>query len=70
VRIEEGDAEGEVAGGLNQMTIAKFEKLVADSPLKFAGLELIPIKKLRHLHNRITREFTTAIVRCRLVKRT
>jgi len=60
----------EVAGGLYQMTIAKFEKLVADSPLKFASLELIPIKKLRHLHNRLTREFTTAIVRCRLVKRT
>lgn len=60
----------EVAGGLNQMTIAKFEELVAGSPLKFAGLELIPINKLRSFHNRFTREFTTAIVRCRLVKRT
>jgi hypothetical protein len=52
------------------MTIAKFEKLVAASPLQFASLELVPIKKLRPLHNRLTREFTTAIVRCRLVKRT
>jgi SAM-dependent methyltransferase len=60
----------EVAGGLNQLTIEKFEKLIADSPLKFASLELVPIKKLRRLHNRFTREFTTAIVRCRLVKRT
>jgi SAM-dependent methyltransferase len=60
----------EVAGGLNQMTIAKFEKLVADSPLKFASLELVPIGKLRRFHNRLTREFTTAIVRCRLIKRT
>jgi SAM-dependent methyltransferase len=60
----------EVAGGLNQMTIAKFEELVAESPLKFAGLELVPIKKLRRFHNRFTREFTTAVVRCRLVKRT
>jgi SAM-dependent methyltransferase len=60
----------EVAGGLNQMTVAKFEELIAGSPLKFASLELVPIKKLRHLHNRLTREFTTAIVRCRLVKRT
>jgi hypothetical protein len=59
-----------VAGGLNQLTIEKFEKLIADSPLKFASLELVPIKKLRRLHNRFTREFTTAIVRCRLVKRT
>jgi SAM-dependent methyltransferase len=60
----------EVAGGLNQMTIAKFKKLVAGSPLKFASLELAPIRKLRGFHNRFTREFTTAVVRCRLVKRT
>jgi SAM-dependent methyltransferase len=59
----------EVAGGLNQMTIAKFEKLVEDSPFKFASLELVPIKRLRRFHNRVTREFATAIVRCRLVKR-
>ena len=60
---------GEVAGGLNQMTIARFEKLIAASSLRFASLELVPIKKLRPFHNRLTREFTTAIVRCRLVKR-
>ncbi|MGO9970422.1 MAG: class I SAM-dependent methyltransferase [Bryobacteraceae bacterium] len=60
----------EVAGGLNQMTIAKFEELIAGSPLKVASLELVPIKKLRRFHNRFTREFTTAIVRCRLVKGT
>jgi SAM-dependent methyltransferase len=60
---------GEVAGGLNQMTVAKFEELIADSPLQVASLELVPIRKLRHFHNRLTREFTTAIVRCRLVKR-
>jgi len=61
---------GEVAGGLNQMTIARFEKLIAGSAFRFASLELVPIRKLRRLHNRFTREFTTAIVRCRLVKRT
>lgn len=60
----------EVAGGLNQMTIARFERLVADSSFKFASLELVPIKKLQRFHNRLTREFTTAIVRCRLVKQT
>lgn len=60
---------GEVAGGLNQMTIARFEKLVAASSFRLASLELIPIKKLRPVHNRLTREITTAIVRCRLVKR-
>lgn len=60
----------EVAGGLNQMTIAKFEQLIAGSPFRLAGFELVPIRKLRPFHNRLTREFTTAIVRCRLVKRT
>jgi SAM-dependent methyltransferase len=60
---------GEVAGGLNQMTIARFENLIADSPFQFATLEPVPIRKLRRFHNRLTREFTTAVVRCRLVKR-
>jgi SAM-dependent methyltransferase len=60
----------EVLGGLNQMSIARFERLVAASPFKFAALEPVPIKKLQPLHNHLTREFTTAIVRCRLVKRT
>lgn len=59
----------EVAGGLNQMTIAKFEQLIAGSPLESAALELAPIKKLRRLHNRATREFTVAVVRCCLVRR-
>lgn len=61
---------GEVGGGLNQMTISKFEELVAAGPLQLASLELVPIRKLRHFQNRLTREFTTAIVRCRLIKRT
>jgi SAM-dependent methyltransferase len=61
---------GEVSGGLNQMTIGRFEKLVAASPLRSTSLELVPIRQLRHFHNRLTREFTTAVVRCRLVKRT
>ncbi|MCU1385820.1 MAG: hypothetical protein JWL71_4517 [Acidobacteria bacterium] len=59
----------EVAGGLNQMTIARFEALVAASPLRFASLELVPIRPLRRGHNRYTREFTTAVVRCHLVRR-
>jgi SAM-dependent methyltransferase len=60
----------EVAGGLNQITIAKFGELIAGSPFRFASLELVPIKKFRRFHNRLTREFTTSTVRCRLVKRT
>lgn len=56
----------EVAGGLNGMTIRRFEKLVAESPLRAVEIESVPIRKLRPFHNRWTREFTTAIVRCRL----
>ena len=61
---------GEVAGGLNQMTIGRFETFVANSPFEMVGLDLVPIRKLKPLHNRLTREFTTALVRCRLIKRT
>lgn len=57
----------EVAGGLNQMTIGRFLKLVAQSPLRVAELELRPIRRLAPLHNRLTREFTTATVKARLV---
>jgi SAM-dependent methyltransferase len=60
---------GEVEGGLNQMTIRRFERIVERSPFRFASFEPVPIGKLRRLHNRWTREFTTATVRCRLVKR-
>jgi SAM-dependent methyltransferase len=56
----------ECAGGLNKMTIARFERLVAASPLKLEKLECVPIRRLERLHNRLTREFTTAIVRCTL----
>jgi len=59
----------EVAGGLNQMTIKRFARLVAASPFRFASFDLVPIRRLGLLHNRFTREFTTAVVRCRLVKR-
>jgi SAM-dependent methyltransferase len=60
---------GEVAGGLNQMTIRRFERLIANSPFQLSELDLVPIRKLKPVHNRLTREFTTALVRCRMVKR-
>jgi SAM-dependent methyltransferase len=60
---------GEVAGGLNQMTIRRFQRLVQESPFEMGSFETVPIRKARVLHNRITREFLTAIVRCRLVAR-
>jgi hypothetical protein len=59
----------EVAGGLNQMTIARFEGLVTASAFVIKKLDLVPIRALRRLHNRLTKEFTTALVRCRLQRR-
>ena len=59
----------EVAGGLNQMTIGRFEQLVEESSLQFEELTLRPIKPLRFLHCRATREFTTSLVFGRLKKR-
>lgn len=60
---------GEVAGGLNQMTIARFRRLVRASDFDTVELETVPIRRLRRLHTRLTEEFTTAIVRVRLVAR-
>jgi SAM-dependent methyltransferase len=59
----------EVDGGLNQITIRQFERLVQASPFEFSSFETVPIRKLDRIHNRFTREFTTAIVRCSLAKR-
>jgi SAM-dependent methyltransferase len=59
----------EAEGGLNQLTIRHFEEVVAASDFKFAQFEAVPIRKIHFLANRLTREFTTAIVRCKLVPR-
>jgi hypothetical protein len=59
----------EVAGGPNQMSIARFERLVAQSPFRFESFRTIPIRPLAWAHNRLTREFTTAALECKLVKR-
>lgn len=58
----------EVEGGLNRMTIARFERLVAASPFVLERVSLVPIRPLRRLHHRFTREWTTAVVRATLRK--
>ncbi len=58
----------EVEGGLNQMTVARFESLVKASRFVVSSFEAVPIRKLKVFHNRLTREFTTSIVRCKLLK--
>lgn len=60
----------EVEGGLNQMTIGGFERLVAKSDFEFESFEAVPIRRLGWIHNRLTREFFSSIVRCRLRPRT
>ncbi len=57
----------ETDGGLNQMTIRRFERIVGQSSFEFEKFEAVPIRKLRLFTNDFTREFTTAIVRCKLI---
>ena len=58
---------GEVDGGLNQIRIAEFERLVDASPLTIDWLETVPIRGLSILRLRLLREFGSSLVRCRLV---
>ena len=57
----------EVSGGLNKLTLKRFEKIVAQSDFEFESLEPVPIRKLKFFANSLTREFTTAVVKCKLV---
>jgi len=59
----------EVGGGLNQMTVRKFRKLLAASDFDVQHFEAVPITHLRQLSNPLTRELFTSTVRCRLVPR-
>jgi 2-polyprenyl-3-methyl-5-hydroxy-6-metoxy-1,4-benzoquinol methylase len=54
--------------GLNRMTVGRFVHLARTSRLKVEHLELVPIRRFRFMHGRLTREFFTSIVRCRLRK--
>jgi SAM-dependent methyltransferase len=54
--------------GLNRMTIRRFQQFAAASPFRIEHLELVPIRRARRFHNRVTREFLTSIVRCKLRK--
>ena len=61
----------EVEGGLNQMTIGRFERIIAKSPFRFERFDPVPMRygPIPKLHNRLTREFLTSVVRCVLVHR-
>lgn len=57
----------EIDGGLNQMSVARFRRLVDESGLVVEAFSPVPIRRLRPLWNRATQEFFTSVVRCRLV---
>jgi SAM-dependent methyltransferase len=69
IRSDGATRFSEVEGGLNQMTIARFERLVHASQFRIEALEAVPIRRLSPIHSRLTREFTTAIVRTKLVSK-
>jgi len=58
----------DVEGGLNKMTIKRFVNLIQKSRFSIDLLETIPINKIRFFHNRLSREFTTSIIKCKLIK--
>lgn len=57
----------EVAGGLNRMTIRRWERLVSRSGFKYMSYELIPIRPARLLHCALTREWLTSSIRARMI---
>jgi hypothetical protein len=59
----------EIEGGLNQMTVRRFRKLVEASDFQFTHFETVPIRKAQFLLNPLTEELFTAIVRCQLAPR-
>jgi SAM-dependent methyltransferase len=59
----------EVEGGLNQMTIRRFRKIVDQGPFKIEAFEAVPIRKVQVFHNNLTEEFLTSAVRCTLIPR-
>jgi SAM-dependent methyltransferase len=60
---------GEVAGGLNQMSVRRFKDVLAASNFEIEEFEAVPIRKARRLSNPLTRELFTSIIRCKLVPR-
>ncbi|HYR25379.1 MAG TPA: hypothetical protein VEQ09_06090, partial [Aquabacterium sp.] len=55
---------------LNQLTIAQFERIVADSPFRIEWLDTVPIRGIGLLRSRWLREWGSSLVRCKLVLKT
>ena len=59
----------EVEGGLNQMTIRKFENIVDAGPCRLEWIDTVPIRGVRAFKHRSLREFGSSIVRCKMTIR-
>jgi len=68
IRSDGAKHHHEVEGGMNQMTIGRFEKIAHASPFEVVRIHPVPIRKLRPIHNGLTREWTTAVVQVRMRK--
>jgi len=56
----------EIPDGLGQLSIRRFLRVVGDSGFEVLAFEPVAIRRLKPFANALTREFTTAIVRCKL----
>ncbi len=57
----------EVEGGLNQLTIKKFEQIVSRSSFKLESMDTVPIKGVSLLSHSFFREIGSSFVRCKLI---
>ncbi len=63
-----GTSVGINQSGLNRMTIRRFLALCTESGFGIERREIVPIRPLRMLHNRLSREWTSSVVRAVLRK--
>lgn len=65
IRDDGAKTFAELPGGLNRMTIRRFERIVEASSFSLE-MQCVPIRRTARLHNRVTREFLTAVIRAKL----
>lgn len=58
----------ECAGGLNRMTLARWERIVKQEGMTYKTYKLHPIRAVRRFHCFLTRELFTSVITARLVK--
>ncbi len=51
------------------MSLRRMKKIIGESDFAIETFEPVPIRRLKRLHNRLTQEWITAVVRCTLIPR-